>query len=151
MKILKAYKIELDPNNKVKTLLYKNAGASRFAYNWSLSRRIEKFNTQEGKEKFTNSKQELKDLVKIKKQEFPWMLEVSSRSIESSIRDLDRAFTNFWKKYNKDVGFPKFKKKGISKDSFRLYGSIKVNGRYIQLPKLGKIRLKEKKVKIQEA
>lgn len=144
MKIIKAYKRELDPNNRIRTLLFKNAGASRFAYNWSLSRRIERFELQEGKEKFTNSRKELKDLVKIKRQEFPWMLEVSSRSIESAIRDLDKAFSNFWKKYNKDVGFPKFKKKGISKDSFRLYGTIKPDHRYIQLPKLGKIRLKEK-------
>ncbi len=141
MKIIRAYKRELDPNNRTKTLLSKNVGASRFAYNWSLSRRIERFKTKEGKEKFTNSRKELKELVKIKRQEFPWMLEVSSRSIESAIRDLDKAFSNFWKKYS---GFPKFKKKGISKDSFRLYGTIKPNHRYIQLPKLGKIRLKEK-------
>jgi len=148
MKIIRAYKRELDPNNRTKTLLSKNAGASRFAYNWSLARRIERFNTQEDKEKFTNSKQELKELVKIKKNEFPWMLEVSNRSVESAIRDLDRAFSNFWKNHKFGIGFPKFKKKGVSVDSFRLYGSIKPLSRYIQLPKLGKIRLKEKFDKI---
>jgi len=149
MKIIRAYKRELDPNNRTKTLLSKNAGASRFAYNWSLARRIERFNTQEDKEKFTNSKQELKELVKIKQQEFPWMLEVSNRSVESAIRDLDRAFSNFWKNHKSSgIGFPRFKKKGVSVDSFRLYGSIKPLSRYIQLPKLGKIRLKEKIEKI---
>jgi len=148
MKIIRAYKRELDPNNRTRTLLSKNAGVSRFAYNWSLYRRIERFNTQEDKEKFTNAKNELKYLVKIKKQEFPWMLEVSNRSVESAIRDLDRAFSNFWKNRKQNVGFPKFKKKGVSVDSFRLYGSIKPLSRYIQLPKLGKIRLKEKIEKI---
>ena len=37
------YKTELDPNNKQTTLFLKHAGASRFAYNWGLSRRIQEY------------------------------------------------------------------------------------------------------------
>ena len=38
MEILRAYKVELDPNNVQRTVLLKHAGASRFAYNWGLAR-----------------------------------------------------------------------------------------------------------------
>lgn len=37
MNITKSYKVELDPNNKQRTLLVKHAGVARFAYNWGLA------------------------------------------------------------------------------------------------------------------
>jgi putative transposase len=40
MKINRAYKVELNPNNKQRTLLEKSAGVARFAYNWGLRERI---------------------------------------------------------------------------------------------------------------
>ena len=36
MLVARGYKTELDPNNKQRTLLAKNAGAARYAYNWAL-------------------------------------------------------------------------------------------------------------------
>jgi len=39
MKIQRAYKTELKPNNKQRTLLLKHCGVSRFAYNWGLNRK----------------------------------------------------------------------------------------------------------------
>jgi putative transposase len=141
---LRAYRFELDPNNHVRTLLHKHSGAARFAYNWSLGRRIERFKTAEGKEKFTNAMAEYKVLSAIKDATFPWLHEVSKCAPQEAIRDLDEAFTNFWKRRKDGVGFPKFKKKNRSKDSFRLYGSIKPQDRYIQLPRIGVVRLKER-------
>ena len=41
MKINRAYKVELNPNNKQRTLLEKSVGCARFAYNWGLNERIE--------------------------------------------------------------------------------------------------------------
>jgi putative transposase len=43
MEILRAYKVELDPNNKQRTILLKHAGAARFAWNWGLARRIQEY------------------------------------------------------------------------------------------------------------
>ncbi|MHA1929948.1 MAG: RNA-guided endonuclease InsQ/TnpB family protein [Candidatus Thorarchaeota archaeon] len=42
------------------------------------------------------------------------------------------------------MGFPRFKRKGV-RDSFRLTGIIRFNGRNVQLPRIGKVRLKERK------
>jgi len=72
---------------------------------------------------------------------------------QESLRDLERAFKNFqqnWKarqagQTRRYVGFPKFKKKGRCKDSFRLNGVIKIftDSKLVQLPRLGKLRVKE--------
>ncbi len=69
---------------------------------------------------------------------------------QEALRDLDRAFRNFWRerKKGRKVGFPKFKKKGKD-DSFRLTGSIRVFPRHVQLPRLGKIRTKEPTTKLE--
>jgi putative transposase len=141
----RAWKFELDPNNKIRTLLFKHAGVARFAWNWSLARRIERFKTQEGKNKFTDAMKEHKDLVLLKKTESPWMCEVSKCAPQEALRNLDKAFKSFWSRRKDGVGFPKFKKRGVSKDSFYLQNQpIKVQDRYVKLPKLGCIRLKER-------
>lgn len=43
MLIRKAYKVELDPNNKQITLFLKYSGAVRYVYNWGLAERIKKY------------------------------------------------------------------------------------------------------------
>jgi putative transposase len=74
------------------------------------------------------------------------MYECSKCAPQEALRDLGRAFQNFYRglKEGKRVGFPRFKSKGMN-DSFRLYGTIQFEGRMIQLPKIGKIRIKEKR------
>ncbi|MBE0526236.1 MAG: IS200/IS605 family element transposase accessory protein TnpB, partial [Candidatus Thorarchaeota archaeon] len=47
-------------------------------------------------------------------------------------------------KSGKKKGFPRFKRRGV-RDSFRLTGTIKFHKRAIQLPIIGKIRIKEKR------
>ena len=144
MKVNQAYRYELKPNNKQVGLLIKACGVARFAYNWALDRRVALFKENEGKDKFTNAIAQHRQLNALKKTEFPWMYEVSKCAPQVALRNLDVAFTNFWREYKlgKRVGFPKFKKKGIH-DSFTLTGSIHVFDSSIQLPRLGKIRTKE--------
>jgi putative transposase len=82
------------------------------------------------------------------------MYEVSKCVPQEALRDLDRAYQNFFVNLNKRkrnqttryIGLPKFKKKGKSKDSFRLTGVIRLFTavKRVQLPRLGKLRLKEK-------
>jgi len=141
MKINRAYRYELDPNARQRTLLAKHAGAARFAYNWGLARRIELY--QQTK-KTTNAIEQHRELNRLKKTDYPWMYEVSKCAPQEALRDLDRAFQNFFRglKQGRKVGFPKFRKKGRD-DRFRLTGAIRVVGRAVQLPRLGRIRLKE--------
>jgi len=142
----KAYRYELDPNNIQRSYLAQHAGVSRFVYNWGLEQRIKQYKNNQGDDRFTDAMKQHKLLNSLKKTEFPWMYETSKCAPQEALRDLHRAFKNFYRglKSGKNVGFPRFKRRGV-RDSFRLNGAIKFHGRAIQLPRIGKVRIKEKR------
>jgi putative transposase len=146
MLIKRAYRYELDPNNIQRSSLAQHAGVARFAYNWGLEKRIAWYKNNPGNEQFTDAMKQHKLLNSLKKTEFSWMYETSKCAPQEALRDLQRAFKNFYRglKSGKKVGFPKFKRRGV-RDSFRLYGIIRFHKRAIQLPRIGKIRIKEKR------
>jgi putative transposase len=145
---LRAYKTELDPNQKTRTRLLQHAGARRWAYNWGLRRKIEEYE-QTGRS--PNAQTLHRELNRLKKLDpaqggVPWMYEVSKCAPQEALRDLDIAFEHFFRRLRngEKPGFPRWKtkKKGIG--GFRLTGSIQVLERHIILPRLGRIRLKER-------
>jgi len=138
MIIYRAYRTELDPNNRQRTLLLKSAGVARFAWNWGLHRRIQQYRATG---RYENAIEQSRILNRYKKIFYPWMYEVSKCCAQEALRDLDRAFKNFFEGRAK---FPKFKSKKRGVRSFRLTWRIKVFYDRIQLPRLGKIKLKEK-------
>ena len=142
--ILRAYKVQLDVNNKQQTLLLQHIGCARWAYNWALAKKKESFDK---KEKIPNAIELHRELNKLKQSEVPWMYQSSKTSPQNALRDCDKAFSNFLARCKKKVkgkkGFPKFKSKKNEKQSFRLTGSIKILDKHIQLPRLGKIRMME--------
>ena len=146
MLVNKAYKYELDPNNHQRSSLNHHAGVARFTYNWGLEQRIKLFKEQQGKARFTDAMKQHRLLTSLKKTQFHWMYQCSKCAPQESLRNLHQAFKNFYRgrKNGKKVGFPKFKRKGV-RDSFRLVGVIRFEGRKIKLPRIGKIRLKERK------
>jgi len=77
------------------------------------------------------------------------MYEVSKCAPQQALRNLDKAFKVFFRNCKNKIkgkkGFPKFKSKHHGLGSFALYGAIHVFENEIQLPRLGKIKLKEKK------
>ena len=146
MIVRRAHKHELNVNNAQRTILKKHAGASRFTYNWGLAQRQELYQNNTGKDRYTNAIKQHKLLNSLKKSEFPWMYEVSKCAPQEALRDLDRAYHNFFKSRKKGGrhGFPKFKRKGRSLESFRLTGTIRITDNRIQLPRLGKLKMKGK-------
>jgi len=142
MKVNCAYRYEMKPNAKQRILFSQHVGAARFAYNWGLQQRIALY---EQEKKSTNAMEQHRQLNSLKENTFPWMYEVSKCSPQEALRDLDRAFQNFFRGIRKgqSIGFPSFKKRGRH-DSCRFTGTIKVGSKEIQLPRLGVIRLKEK-------
>jgi len=143
VEILKAYKTELDPNNVQRTALLKHAGASRFAYNWGLAQRKKEY---EKTGKSSNAIEQHRQLNAIKKTDFPWLYEVSKAAPQEALRDLDKAYQNFFRRVKsgeKNVGFPKFKSRRNGIGSFRLTGAIHVTETHIRLPRIGWLKLKE--------
>jgi putative transposase len=151
---IRGYRVELKVNNKERTTLLQCAGTARFAWNWGLADRIRRYANNTGPEQLTDAMKQHKQLNVLKKTEFPWMYRYSKCIPQEALRDLERAFKTFYQnrkarqagKTKRYVGFPKFKKKGRCKDSFRLTGTIKVfpTTKQVQLPRLGKLRLKER-------
>lgn len=148
MKVVRGYHTELDLNDEQRTACMKHAGASRFAYNWGLSRSIEAYRTT-GKR--PTAIELHRDLNKLKQTEYPWMYEVSKCAPQEALRDLDKAYQNFFRrielnkqgKWKGKLGFPKFKKRSKAIGSFRLTGAIRVFPDAVQLPRLGRLRLHE--------
>lgn len=146
--ILRGYKTELDLNNVQRTACLKHAGASRFAYNWGLARSQEAYRTT-GKR--PSPAQLHKDLNALKPTEFTWMYEVSKCAPQEALRDLDKAYKNFFRrvelkkqgKWKGGLGFPKPKKRSKGIGSFRLTGSIHVFDDAVQLPRVGRLRVHE--------
>ena len=147
MVVLRAFKTELDLNNTQETACARHAGAARWAFNWGLARKIEAY--QNG-EKAPTAIDLHRELNVLKKSELAWMYEVSKCAPQEALRNLDQTYANFFrrvkeKKAGKKIqaGFPKFKAKKIGLGSFRLTGVIHVFDEAIQLPRLGRLRLKE--------
>src|SRR6266571_2714004 len=148
MQITRGYRTELDLNNKQITACKMHAGAARYAYNWGLKRKQEVYQTT-GR---SISALELhRELNHLKQTTLPWMYEVSKCAPQEALRDLDSAFTNFFRrvqlkkegKWRGSPGYPSFKTKRQGLGSFRLTGSIHVYEQAIDLPRLGRLRLKE--------
>lgn len=143
VEILRAYKVEIDPNNVQRTALLKHAGAARFAWNWGLARRKQEY---EETGKSSNAITQHRQLNELKKTDFPWMYDVSKAAPQEALRDLDKAYQNFFRRVKKGgetPGFPKFKSRKNGIGSFRTTGAIHVENARIKLPRIGWLRLKE--------
>jgi len=131
--IQRAYKVKLYPNKEQLELCYRYAGYARFAYNWGLAYAKDQYE-QTGK--FPSWMDIKKQWNAVKYDKFEWTAELLQRPAEEGIRDLGKAFENFWRDRKKTNGkrakFPHFKSRYTPK-SFRLYG-IKVDHNHIKLP-----------------
>ena len=137
--ITRAYRYELDPNDVQRTSFAKHAGAARFAWNWALARRIAMFAASAGPERFSDAMKDHRAWNAEKRTKMPWALDVSKCAPQEAFRDLDKAYGAF----RRGAGFPKFKAKGRH-DSFRMTGQIHVRTRAVQLPRIGRVRTKER-------
>ena len=145
----RAYKTELALNNQQITACKKHAGAARWAYNWGLTRKQELYRATGKSPTAIDLHRELNAL---KHSTVPWMYEVSKCAPQEALRNLDTAFAHLFRraKLKKEgtlrgkVGYPQrtTRKRGLGR--FRLTGSIVVFSGAIQLPRLGRLRLKER-------
>ena len=87
----------------------------------------------------------------VKATDYPWMYECSKCAPQEALRDLDDAFKHFFRKaklkkqgqHRGKCGYPQLKSRKKGMGSFRLTGTIHIFEKSIQLPRLGKLRLKE--------
>ncbi|WP_454754107.1 RNA-guided endonuclease InsQ/TnpB family protein [Cupriavidus necator] len=140
--MLIAHRIALDANNAQATYLARAAGTARFAYNWALAewkRHFEAWkadNTQPRPSQHSLRRQ----LNAIKREQFPWMLEVTKNAPQMAIIQLGQAFQNF---FAGRANYPKFRRKG-EHDRFTLTNDqFSIDGSRIRIPNLGWVRMRE--------
>jgi putative transposase len=132
----RSHKIELDPTCKQKVYFSKACGIARFTWNWALNKWEEAYKAGHK----INALQLKKEFNKLKEMEFPWVYEVTKYACQQPFLYLQKAFQGFFDKRTK---YPKHKKKGIH-DSFYIGGDqVKIVGKYVKVPNLGWVRLKE--------
>jgi putative transposase len=151
MQIQRAYKTELKLNNKERSLLAGCAGAARYVWNWGLRQKIDEY---EATGKSPTYYELHRRLNALKKGELSWLYQYAKTIPQESLRDLDRAFVNFFRRVkgngqknngkDEKPGFPRFKSRKQRRGRFRVWGSIHVADDRIKLPRIGWLRLKEK-------
>lgn len=136
MKIVKGYKFRLKTYNNINIVFSKIAGCCRFVYNHFLIQKIDLYKFNLMTMNYVDQANQLPDL----KKKFVWLKEVPSQTIQQSLKDLDQAYKNFFRRVTngEKPGFPKFKKKGFN-DSFRFPQGVKVKGSKVILPKVGTV------------
>ncbi|MGF6604511.1 putative transposase [Paraburkholderia sp. GAS448] len=138
MQRLQAFKYELMPNGEQQRNMRRFVGACRFVFNKALA--MQKENHEAGG-KFIGYVPMAKHLTAWRNgRETPWLKEAPVHPLQHALKDLDRAYQNF---FAKRAYFPKFKKRG-QHDSFRYPDPKQIkldqdNSR-IFLPKLGWLR-----------
>ncbi len=131
-----SHKIRIYPNKEQEVFLKKSCGVARFAYNWGLAEWQKQYKNGEK----PNCLKLKKQFNGIKKDEFPFVCEVSKCCAETALLNLGKAYKNF---FGKRAKYPKFKKKGIH-DSFGLNNlNFRIEGKRIKLAKIQPMRMAE--------
>ena len=139
----KAYKFRIYPNKTQENLIQKTFGCVRFVYNYFLDKRIKAYEADKTTLNYSKCSAELTKL----KKEYEWLKEPDKCSLQNSLKNLDAAYQNFFRR--KETGYPKFKSK---KNRHRSYRTNYTNNNIafvddkIKLPKIGKVKFRDKQV-----
>jgi putative transposase len=176
MLVHQAFRFELDPRDRTRSMLASHAGASRFAYNFGLAlvktrlevreqiRRagLEELLPDDEVERLALTVEVPWNLPALRREwncqktaAAPWWAENSKEAYSSGFDALARALDGFSKARKGErvgtVGFPKFKKRWARRSCRFTTGAIKVvDNRHIQLPRIGVVRVKEQTTKLEE-
>lgn len=134
----RAYKYKLKPTMKQQQMLLQHFGCCRFIYNWGLNRK---------KDAYVNEKKSIgyiqlaRELTLLKNDgEHDWLKDVANESLQQSLRNLDNAYTQFFKAKK---GFPKFKSKKNSKNVCKFINNVRFDFDKwkVRIPKMGWTKL----------
>ena len=141
-----SYKFRLYPNRTQESQILRTFGCCRFVWNYYLAKRKEIYE-QSGETLNYNASSS--DMTHLKKS-LEWLREVDATALQSSLRDLDTAFQNFFRrvKRGEKPGYPRFKSRKDRRQSYKskcVRTNIKVLGNAVQLPKLGLVKCRVSK------
>ncbi len=147
-RVVQGYRFALEPTPAQERALWSHAGAARFAWNWGLANCRERY-AAEGRWYTAIDLHKLWNAAKKADPALAWWSENSKCAYQEAFRDLDCALREFIRSRNGErkgrrLGFPRFKKRGRCRDSFRFgAGVIRCAGTTVTLPRLGTIKTHE--------
>ena len=135
--MLKAFKYRIYPNQEQAQMFEEHFGATRFVYNWGLEQKTTAYQT----ESKSLSCIELTNNMKVLKETEPWLKTVNSQSLQMALRNLDNAYTKF---FREKKGFPRFKSRHNPKQSFQCpqFCTVDWENSTISIPKIKSIKAK---------
>jgi putative transposase len=146
MNILQAFKFQLKISGAQRRKLYRIAGSCRFVFNKALALQQKHYELVGKKLSYANL---CKELTKWRADpSLLWLKASPSQALQQSLKDLERAYQNF---FAKRADFPRFKRRRAH-DAFRFPQGVKLdqaNSR-VYLPKLGWVSYRNSRVVVGE-
>lgn len=134
----KVFRFRLRPTKTQEQALVRQAGARRWVWNWGLARWKEVY-TATGKS--ISLKQLSAELTALKnKPETAWLKEADAQLLQQALKDLHRAFTNF---FARRARYPRFKSRKRDPLRFRIPQRVKVEQGRVYIPKVGWVRIRK--------
>ena len=135
--MIKSFSIRLYPKKEQEDIMWKHINSCRYIWNYMLSYQQELYSNGE---KHLSAFSMINLLKPLKNDgEHSWLYEVSNASLVTMCRDLDKSYSNFFKKI---TGFPKFKSKKRSKPNFPVRDTLYFKNGLAIIEKLGKVKYK---------
>jgi putative transposase len=144
--MLRAHKIRLNPTPEQESYFRKAAGTARFVFNWGLKEVKQALDDGRKPESPLDLKARFNA---IKREQFPWVYQVTKCAVEGAFRNLSAALANFraskrGERKGKRMGFPKFKSRRKGLGSFYLANDkFRLEGHDLLVPKLGRVNMSE--------
>jgi putative transposase len=141
-----AHKIRLNPTLEQEQYFRKASGTARFVYNWGLKEIKLALSDNRKPESALDLKARFNA---IKREQFPWVYEVTKCVVEGAFRNLGAALANFrsskrGERKGKRIGFPKWKSKRKGFGSFYLANDkFRVEAHDLIVPKPGRVNMTE--------
>jgi putative transposase len=137
-KLRKVYRFRMEPTTTQEHHLSRMAGARRWVWNWALRRWKDAYATTG---KSITLKQLSAELTALKKQpETAWLNEVDSQALQQALKDLHRAFVNF---FEKRARYPRFKSRKRDQARFRIPQRVAAGDAKVSIPKIGHVRIRQ--------
>lgn len=134
--MLKGYRYRICPTDEQTQQIKQTIGCARKMYNYFLDEHEKCY--QSGQK--TPTQFACNNQIPLLKQQWPWLQNADSRALQLAVRDLFKAYDNF---FHKRARHPKFKNKHRCKWSYHTDGSVLYVGKdYIRLPKLKCVKAK---------
>lgn len=124
------FKYKILPTAEQVEFLEQHFGSARFIYNYFLDLKSKTYEESQVNLSYAELNKTLTALKKI--EEYSWLSKVNSQTLQEALRNLDKAYQNFFAKRSK---FPKFKSKKSSYSRFNVPQNVRLEGETLIIPK----------------